>query len=134
MELRREYGEDLKSMPEKIRKEIVELSSKGLEIFAMRVFDFFYTHINEIYLCDEVEKKLYQFIFWSRFFAFFKSTMNIVERLRREYECYKKFEDEHGENWPDILQEKFGDDWPEPDLSDIGETDFNKILDNLSKE
>lgn len=128
--LHMEYGDNLEQIPEETAKEMLALSSKGTQILSLRAFDIFYTFMTNVHLKNE---EFYQYIFWVRFFAFFNSTFNIIEKLRRDDEFYKKFKEEYGENWPDVLQEKHGDDWPQPDLSDIGETDFNKTLTNINK-
>lgn len=121
-EMTKKYGADLDKIPEDLQMEVPELSIKGLEILSRRAFDLFQTIINGIYLGEDW---LNQWIFWSRFFAFWNTTMNIIKMRRIEDKHYMKFEEQYGEDWPDNL--------PEPDYSGIGEKDFNKELKNQFK-
>jgi len=115
-ELRREYGNSFERMPRDVLAENCETLNKGVEILVRRVFDLFFTAMSPFL----GEDKLYEWIFLVRFHAFLVSTMNIIEMLRREDAFYKQVQEKYGDNWPD--------DVGEPDLSDIGERDFDKAL------
>ena len=54
--------------------------------------------------------------------------MNILDMRRREEEQETQFKQKYGPDWIDRVQEEYGDDWPEPDYTGLGETDFNRVL------
>ena len=87
--------------------------------------DLYYSFMNCL-LRNNLEKM----IFWSRYAAFLTSTMNIVDMRRREEKQEKEFEEKFGPDWIDRVQEEYGDDWPEPNYSGLGERDFNEALKN----
>jgi len=118
-ELRREYGNSFEAMPKDVLEENRETLNKGAEILVNRAFDLFFTAMTPFL----GEDKLYEWIFMARFHAFLASTMNIIEMLRREDAFYKQVHEKYGDNWPD--------DVGEPDLSGVGERDFDKALTTL---
>jgi len=116
-EITEQYGDDPRRIPDNVLVENSEIARKALEIMARRVFDLFKTIIDEVYLKED---NLNKWVFWCRFLAFWKTTMNIIEMRQREDAFY------------DQVQKKYGDDWPDdvgkPDYAGIGERDFDKAL------
>jgi hypothetical protein len=115
-ELLREHSDECGGVHVESLVEYDELLTKGTEILVKRAFDIFASAMNP-FLRGE---KLNEYIFWMRFHAFLVSTLNIIEMRRREDAYYQKIEEKYGDNWPD--------DVGEPDLSGIGERDFNNVL------
>jgi hypothetical protein len=114
-ELLREHSDGFGGFRVESLAEYDELLTKGTEILFKRAVDLFLSVMSP-FLGD----KLNEYIFWMRFHAFLVSTLNIIEMRRREDAYYQKVEEKYGDNWPD--------DIGEPDLSGIGERDFNDVL------
>ena len=121
----KEYGLDPDLIPSDVLLENRELLLKGAEIMHRRIMDLYYSLMNCL-LRNNLEKA----IFWSRYHAFFTTTMNIVDMRRREEDQEAQFKEKYGRDWIDKVQEEYGDDWPEPDYSGLGERDINKALKN----
>ncbi len=117
--LSEEYGNRFEDIPKDVLAENLEAISKGAEVIFRRVYDLFFTAM-EVYTGDD---KFTKWIFLVRFNAFLETTLNIVEMRKREEKFYQQVEEKYGENWPDNIGQ--------PDLSDIGERDFNKALETL---
>jgi len=104
-----------KHIPEALARELVEALGR-------RILDLYFSLVNEMLLKDNIEK----FVYWQRYKAFFNTTMNIIDQIRKENEFYGQIEAKYGEDWPE--------DVGEPDLSGIGEKDFNRELENVAKD
>ena len=122
LEIEKEYGE---KPPSDVLTEHMHLLQAAVKIMWIRTMDLFQTIMDAVYFKED---NFERWIFWSRFAAFFNTSIEIVKMHRIEHDFYKKFEEQYGEGWPKILQEKYGDDWPQPDYNGIGERDFNKEL------
>ena len=127
MKIEKEYSDE---PPSDVIRENIDLYHATSRILWMRTMDLFNTLIDAVFLRHD---PFARWIFWSRFAAFFNTTHEIVKMHRLEDTFYKKFEEEYGEDWMDVLQKKYGDNWPSPDYSSIGERDFNKELRNITK-
>ena len=118
-ELLREHGDGSGGIAKDVLAENIEMLDKGIDVLVKRAFDLFLTAMAPFL----GEDKMYEWIFMVRFHAFLVTTLNIVEMRRREDAFYDKVQERYGDNWPD--------DVGEPDLSGIGERDFDKALTTL---